>query len=70
MRRSSPRGHLTGDVDVVLDRDRDTEKWEAYTGVESKLGVNGFGAGALRSHGAKSVEFAVETSDALEVQLE
>ena len=62
------RGDLAGDVDVVLDRDRDAEQRALVAAAAAAVGLVGLGERALGEHDAEGVERRVEARDALEVR--
>ncbi len=68
MRRCSPSRCLAFDIDIVFDRDWNTQQREPLTGIEAMLGLHRFGNSAFVTHDAISVQVAVETRDPIEIQ--
>ena len=64
------RGHLAGDVDVVLDRDRHAQQRALAAGRAARVGLVGFQQRALGEHDPEGVQQRVVARDALEVELD
>ena len=63
-------GHLTGHVDVVLDRDRHSQQRAHATGPATRVGLVGLEQRAFGEHDAKRVQLRVEPLDPLQVELD
>ena len=63
------RVELSGDVELVLDRDRDAQQRRRLAGVQSRLGVLGLRQRLLAEHDPERVQSRVEPLDPLEVEL-
>ena len=61
---------FTGDVDVVLDRDRDAQQRQPLAGVEAALRGQGLLARGLGQHHAEAAQLRVQPRDAVQVDLE
>ena len=66
---ASETGEFAGDVGVVLDRDRNTEQWQALPGVEPLLCGNRLPSGVVRHHDSVRPQLPVDPRDAVEIQL-
>jgi len=64
-----PSSHLTSDVDVIFDRDRNAEQGQALSTVEAALGRRRLEASVVPHHGSERVELAIEEVDPLQVQV-
>src|SRR5206468_3571152 len=63
------RRHLPGQVDLVLDRERDAEQRRVLAGPAARVGLIGLRDRPLRVDGRERVELAVERGDALQREL-
>ena len=64
------RGELPGDVDVILDRDRNSEHRQALAGIELLLGRCRLATGTVGHHHTVGPHLPVQPGDAIEVYLE
>ena len=62
-------GELPGDVDVILDRDRNSEHRQSLAGIELLLGRCRLATGAVGHHHPIGPHLPVQPGDAIEVQL-
>jgi len=61
------RGQLAGDVDVVLDRDRDAEQRRRLAGGDAPVGFLRLGEGTVAENDPEGIQPAVETIDVFDV---
>jgi hypothetical protein len=70
VRRRSPSRCLACDIEIIFDRDRNTQERKPHASIQEALRLYSLAGNRVMTHDPVSVQFTVEAGDPVQIQLD